>query len=79
MKLKFNAKLDPTFMPMSVVYRDFVAEATSAGGEIILESANQVINQEFPDLAKKCQLHIPDEKARRVGQSVAAASLPKIK
>ena len=49
------------------------------GAEIILERANQVINQEFPDLAKKCQLHIPDEKARCVGQSVAAASLPKIK
>ena len=49
------------------------------GGEIILDRANKVINEEFPDLAKKCQLHIPDEKARRVGQSVAAASLPKIK
>ncbi len=48
------------------------------GGEIILDKANKVINEEFPELAKKCELHIPDEKSRRVGQSVAAASLPKI-
>ncbi len=49
------------------------------GGTIILDKANEVINAEFPDLAKKVKLHIPDEKARRVGQSVAAASLPEIK
>ena len=49
------------------------------GGEIILEKANKVIKEEFPELADKCELHIPDEKSRRVGQSVAAASLPKIK
>ncbi len=48
------------------------------GGEIILAKANEVINAEFPALAAKCELHIPDEKSRRVGQSVAAASLPKI-
>ncbi len=48
------------------------------GGSILLDKANEVINAEFPELAKKVQLHIPDEKARRVGQSVAAASLPKI-
>ena len=48
------------------------------GGEIILDKANKVIAEEFPELAEKCQLHIPDEKSRRVGQSVAAASLPEI-
>ena len=48
------------------------------GGEIILDKANKVIKEEFPEIAKKCELHIPDEKSRRVGQSVAAASLPKI-
>ena len=48
------------------------------GGEIILDKANKVICEEFPELAEKCELHIPDEKSRRVGQSVAAASLPKI-
>ncbi len=48
------------------------------GGVILLERAKEVLNKEFPELAKKIQLHIPDEKSRRVGQSVAAASLPKI-
>ncbi len=49
------------------------------GGTILLEKANEVLKNEFPELNEKVQLHIPDEKARRVGQSVAAASLPKIK
>ena len=48
------------------------------GGALILERANEVLEKEYPELAKKIQLHIPDEKSRRVGQSVAAASLPKI-
>ncbi len=48
------------------------------GGVILLERAQEVLNTEFPELAKKIKLHIPDEKSRRVGQSVAAASLPKI-
>lgn len=47
------------------------------GGAILLERAQEVLNVEFPELAKTITLHIPDEKSRRVGQSVAAASLPK--
>lgn len=49
------------------------------GGVILLNKAQEVLNTEFPELAKKIELHIPDENSRRVGQSVAAASLPKIK
>ncbi len=49
------------------------------GGAILLSRANDVLREEFPELSKKIQLHIPDEKARRVGQSVAAASLPEVK
>ncbi len=49
------------------------------GGAILLDRAQEVLSKEFPELAKKIELHIPDEKSRRVGQSVAAASLPKIK
>ena len=49
------------------------------GGALLLERAQEVLDVEFPELAKKIQLHIPDEKSRRVGQSVAAASLPKVK
>ena len=49
------------------------------GGEILLNKAREVIATEFPELNKKMTLNIPDEKARRVGQSVAAASLPKLR
>ena len=49
------------------------------GGQILLSRAQEVLGKEFPELAEKMELHIPDEKSRRVGQSVAAASLPKIK
>jgi predicted NBD/HSP70 family sugar kinase len=49
------------------------------GGTIILDKANEVLRAEFPHLAEKILLHIPDEKSRRVGQSVAAASLTQIK
>ena len=49
------------------------------GGVILLERAKEVLRLEFPELYEKVTLNIPDEKARRVGQSVAAASLPRIK
>ena len=49
------------------------------GGVILLERAKEVLRTEFPELSEKVTLNIPDEKARRVGQSVAAASLPRIK
>ena len=46
------------------------------GGDLILERANQVLITEFPDLASRIKVQLPDEKSRRVGQSIAAASLP---
>ncbi len=49
------------------------------GGVMILNRAQEVLDTEFPELASKITLHIPDENSRRVGQSVAAASLPEIK
>lgn len=49
------------------------------GGNIILTKANEVLAAEFPELAERITLHLPDEKTRRVGQAVAAASLPEIK
>lgn len=48
------------------------------GGVILLERAQEVLDKEFPELAEKITLHIPDENSRRVGQSVAAASLPRL-
>ena len=46
------------------------------GGVIMLKCAKEVLEQEFPDLARRIVLNIPDESSRRVGQSIAAASLP---
>jgi predicted NBD/HSP70 family sugar kinase len=51
---------------------------SGCGGELILEGANQVLKEEFPDLVKRIHIQLPDEKSRRVGQSIAAASLPSI-
>ncbi len=54
-----------------------MGRATSGdGGTILLENAKKVLAEEYPEL--NINLYIPDEKSRRVGQSVAAASLPKI-
>ena len=46
------------------------------GGALILEGARHVLATEFPDLASRINIQLPDEKSRRVGQSIAAASLP---
>lgn len=51
---------------------------TGEGGEILLATANQVLAAEFPSLAESITLAMPDEKSRRVGQSIAAASLPSL-
>ena len=48
------------------------------GGQLILDGANEVLKTEFPELAARIHLQLPDEKSRRVGQSIAAASLPQI-
>ena len=48
------------------------------GGVILIKKAQEVLDVEFPELSKHIKLNIPDEASRRVGQSVAAASLPKI-
>ena len=48
------------------------------GGDLILEEALRVLADEYPDCADKILPALPDEKSRRVGQSVAAASLPEV-
>lgn len=47
---------------------------TGAGGDIVIAKARDILAREFPDV--KIQVFVPDEKTRRVGQAVAAASLP---
>ncbi len=48
------------------------------GGILILEGASRVLEGEFPELASRLQVQLPDERSRRVGQAIAAASLPKL-
>lgn len=48
------------------------------GGDLILEEAKRVLADEYPVYAHKLLPALPDEKTRRVGQSVAAASLPEV-
>jgi len=48
------------------------------GGEEILFQARQCLDTHYPDISEKLQLHIPDEKMKRHGQAVAAASLPSL-
>jgi len=49
------------------------------GGDTVLRVCNEILAREFPELAAKCTVSLPDEKTRRVGQSVAAATLPRLK
>ena len=48
------------------------------GGDLLLETCKQVLADEYPAVNEQIHLALPDEKFRRVGQSVAAASLPEI-
>ncbi|MEA2000724.1 MAG: ROK family protein [Actinomycetota bacterium] len=66
-------------------YRDFydfehvlvLGRVTSGeGGEIIVSRARETLDSEFPEI--NLELHVPDERMKRVGQSVAAASLPQL-
>jgi hypothetical protein len=52
---------------------------TGQGGEVVIAQAREVLEAEFPKLARKIAIHVPDEKSRRVGQAVAAASLPDLR
>ena len=49
---------------------------SGAGGEIIIDTASEVVRDEFPELADRLRLKTPDEKFKRHGQAIAAASLP---
>jgi len=52
--------------------------ASGRGGDVLIEECNRVLKEEYPELAAKVSVMLPDEKARRVGQSIAAASLPEV-
>jgi predicted NBD/HSP70 family sugar kinase len=49
---------------------------SGSGGRYILDGALEVLNAEFPGVARSVNIQLPDEKSRRVEQAIAAASLP---
>ena len=50
--------------------------ASGIGGELVVSECRRVLAEEYPELAVSVTL--PDERFRRVGQSMAAASLPEV-
>jgi predicted NBD/HSP70 family sugar kinase len=48
------------------------------GGSIIIETADRILAHAYPELAGSLAIHTPNEKDKRHGQAVAAASLPAI-
>ena len=52
---------------------------SGVGGDLIISECNRVLDEEYPELAAQVNVTLPDEMMRRVGQSVAAASLPEVK
>ena len=53
--------------------------ASGVGGDLVISECNRVLEEEYPELKAKINVTLPDEMMRRVGQSVAAATLPEIK
>ena len=58
--------------------RDRGRVRSGKGGDLVLEEAKRVLADEYPECSGKLFPALPDEKSRRVGQSVAAASLPEV-
>jgi predicted NBD/HSP70 family sugar kinase len=52
---------------------------SGAGGDLLLQRAREVLQADFPELAARVRLHTPDEKDKRHGQAIAAASLPALR
>lgn len=46
------------------------------GGDIIIEESTNVLKTEFPEIAEKVKIEMPDETSKRHGQAVIAATLP---
>jgi predicted NBD/HSP70 family sugar kinase len=46
------------------------------GGALMLDTAHEALRVDFPELASRIHLRMPDEREKRLGQAAAAASLP---
>jgi len=69
------ADIRQEYMRAGLDERDVLA---GEGGDLILSTATEVLRAEFPEVAERIRYHIPDEKEKRHGQAIAAASLPSI-
>ena len=52
---------------------------SGSGGTVMLDEIKRVLEVEFPELVDSIHVHLPDERSRRVGQAIAAASLPTLR
>ena len=73
------------FRPVSYTHLDVYKRqvlgrvASGVGGDLVISECNRVLAEEHPELDAQINVTLPDEMMRRVGQSVAAASLPATK
>ncbi len=75
--LAYGLKLYYRFYRMAVVL--ILGRVVSGqGGQVIFETTIQTLNQIAPELSNSFTIVLPEESKRRVGQSIAAASLPSI-
>ncbi len=52
------------------------AAMDGVAGDLVIETARRVLEEEFPQLNEKVTTSVPDEKSRNIGQTLAAAGLP---
>jgi len=52
--------------------------SSGAGGEMMIHKASEVVTDEFPAFGERLRMMTPDEKFKRHGQAIAAASLPRL-
>ena len=52
--------------------------ASGIGGELIVSECRRILAEEYPSFSHTIRVTLPDEAMRRIGQSVAAASLPEV-
>ena len=49
---------------------------SGAGGDVMRDTAREVLHADFPELESRLDLRMPNEHEKRHGQAIAAASLP---
>ena len=55
---------------------DFHRQVSRCAVEVHEVGPHRMLAAEFPEISERVRFHIPDEKEKRHGQAIAAASLP---